>query len=109
MRIVDHQVRTSVAQQAADWFVRNRGKTVSAEERAAFVAWLKLSPLHIEEYLKTAVTSRDLHAAIDPMDLDIESLLRDARAEENVASVSILDRKLAEECEARSPGWQIHI
>jgi transmembrane sensor len=108
MSIVNHDVRNSVAQQAADWFVRNRDKSVSADDRAAFVAWLRLSPLHIEEYLKTAVTSRDLHAAIDPLDLDIESLLSDARAECNVASVSIWGRELPAKSEDR-PVWQIHM
>jgi transmembrane sensor len=107
MSIVNHDVRNSVAQQAADWFVRNRDKSVSADDRAAFVAWLRLSPLHIEEYLKTAVTSRDLHAAIDPLNLDIESLLSDARAECNVASVSIWGRELSAKSEER-PVWQIH-
>jgi transmembrane sensor len=86
------QVRRGIAQEAADWFVRNRGKAVSEMERAAFGSWLKSSPLHIEEYLKTAVMSRDLHAAIDPLDCDIESLLRQASADDSANTVSLWNR-----------------
>jgi transmembrane sensor len=108
MKIVDHPFRTSIAQQAADWFVRNRGKAVSDQDRAAFAAWLKLSPLHIEEYLKTAVTSRDLHAAVDPLQVDIDSLVRDARVEGQAAVVALRGRELPGQSEARS-GWQLHL
>ena len=48
-----------IAQQAADWFVANRAG-LSAREREDFAAWLKASPLHVEEYLGFAVIARDL-------------------------------------------------
>jgi transmembrane sensor len=108
MSDVDQQVRTSIAQQAADWFVRNRGKAVSAEERAGFVVWLKSSPLNIEEYLKTAVMSRDLHAAIDLLDCDIESLLKDARIDDSANTVSLWGRDQSEDLSTHS-GWRIKL
>jgi transmembrane sensor len=78
---VDDKTQLLIARQAAEWFVRNRGVVISAEDRARFAAWLRSSPLHIEEYLKTAVISRDLHAAIDTMDVDIEALLADVHSD----------------------------
>jgi transmembrane sensor len=88
MSVVDQRVRTSIAQEAAEWFVRNRSKAISEEERAAFGVWLKSSPLHIEEYLKTAVMSRDLHTATHSLDSDIESLIRDAHTDDAAHTVS---------------------
>jgi transmembrane sensor len=87
MRGADEKVRLSIAQEAADWFVRNRSKTVSAQEHAAFGRWLKSSPLHVEEYLKIAVIARDLHAAIDPVLPEFQSWLQNAQAEDNVTSL----------------------
>jgi len=59
MSINDERLRGLIAQQAADWFVVNRGE-LSAREREDFAAWLKASPLHVEEYLGLAVVARDL-------------------------------------------------
>jgi transmembrane sensor len=100
---LEQRIRVSIAQEAADWFVRNRGKAVSIEERAEFAAWLKSSPLHVEEYLKTAVMSRDLHEAIDPLEWDIESLLDQARAEVNSNAVARLNRNQPEDFQSEEP------
>jgi transmembrane sensor len=89
MRRDDEKVRLIIAQEAADWFVRNRSKSVSAQERAAFGLWLKSSPLHVEEYLKTAVIARDLHAAIDPSLPEFRSWLQDAQADDGNVTVLI--------------------
>jgi transmembrane sensor len=98
----DEQVRLGIAQEAADWFVRNRAKVVSAQERAAFGLWLKSSPLHIEEYLKTAVIARDLHAAIDPSHPEFQSWLQDAQADDNVTSLALRNRNQSEDLEVQA-------
>ena len=85
----DEEVRVSIAQEAAVWFVRNRAKAVSAQERAAFGLWLKSSPMHVEEYLKTAVIARDLHAAIDPSHPDFKSWLEDAQSDDETSVVPL--------------------
>jgi len=46
--------RSAIAQEAADWFVANRAG-LTAQERQSFTAWLKASPVHIEEYLALSV------------------------------------------------------
>lgn len=106
MSVVDQQVRTAIAQEAAEWFVRNRSKAVSEEERAAFGVWLKCSPLHIEEYLKTAVMSRDLHAATHSLDSDIESLIRDARTDDAANTVTLWSADTSQNLRTPSE-WQI--
>ena len=98
----DEEVRVSIAQEAAVWFVRNRAKAVSAQERAAFGLWLKSSPMHVEEYLKTAVIARDLHAAIDPSHPDFKSWLEDAQADDNVTSLVPRNRNQSENLEVQA-------
>ena len=45
------------------------------------MAWVKASPLHVEEYLGVALLARDLVAATDDPGLALESLLAAVRAE----------------------------
>jgi transmembrane sensor len=54
--------RDLVAQDAADWFLANRG-LLSAEERARFTGWLTASPLHVDEYLRIALIAHSLPQA----------------------------------------------
>jgi transmembrane sensor len=98
----NHQIRSAIAQEAAEWFVLNRGGAVSASDRSAFGAWLKTSPLHIEEYLKTAAMSRDLHAATDSLDIDIDSLILEARSDFDTGFVSLWSRGPVENPEIRA-------
>lgn len=77
----DRRLHSLVAAEAVDWFVRNRGRELSAEERVAFGAWLKSSPLHIEEYLRTAAMAQNLRAAVASMSVDMDALIAAARAE----------------------------
>jgi transmembrane sensor len=89
------QVRAVVAQQAADWLIANQGEIPDHSERAAFVAWLKASPIHVEEYLGVALVARDLRAAADDPEMSLESLLELARADAagNVVPVPALWRR----------------
>jgi transmembrane sensor len=81
------QSRDVIADEAADWFVANRGGSLERNSRAAFIAWLKASPLHVEEYLRIAAVARDLAAAADDPQVDVESLLAQAlREAENVVA-----------------------
>jgi transmembrane sensor len=85
----EEQVRTAVAQQAGTWFVANQTGSLEDAERAAFVAWLKASPVHVEEYLGVALVAHDLPAATDEPDLPLESLLEMARADDTNGVVSL--------------------
>ena len=85
----EEQVRTAVAQQAGTWFIVNQSGPLEQPERAAFVAWLKASPIHVEEYLGVALIAHDLPAAMDEPDLPLESLLEMARADDTNGVVSL--------------------
>ena len=46
----EEQVRAAIAEQAADWLVAN-DEGLDARQAAALAAWLKASPVHVEEFL----------------------------------------------------------
>jgi transmembrane sensor len=83
------QVRAVVAQQAADWFIANQDPALGHADRAAFFAWLKASPVHVEEYLGVALVARDLPAATDDPQVPLEPLLELARADADSNVLSI--------------------
>jgi transmembrane sensor len=72
------QVHDLVIQQAADWLVANRAE-LSARERESFAAWLKVSPVHVEEYLGVAAVARDLREACAELAASTDSLVALAR------------------------------
>ena len=79
--------RQYIAEQAADWFVRLRDGTPSAQDREAFSEWLLDSPIHMHEYLAIAQLFGDL-SHIDPnKEIDIESLLPADTENSNVISL----------------------
>lgn len=43
----------SVSDQAAEWFIRLKDRDLSAAERRKYVRWLKQSPNHIAEFMRT--------------------------------------------------------
>jgi transmembrane sensor len=63
MTPTNEQIRTAIAQQAAVWFLAHRTGPLPEQERREFMAWLRLSPLNIGEYLAVAGIARDLPAA----------------------------------------------
>ena len=76
------EVRIAAAGQAAEWFIANQEPAPDSTQRAAFVAWLKASPIHIEEYLGVALVGRDLHTAAEgDSDQALEALVKEACAE----------------------------
>jgi transmembrane sensor len=85
----EEQVRTAVAQQAGTWFITNQSGSLEQAERAAFVAWLKASPIHVEEYLGVALVAHDLAAAAEDSQLPLESLLELARADDTDGVVTL--------------------
>jgi transmembrane sensor len=89
MSVTNEQVRAGIAEQAAAWFVENRGGPLDAAARVDFTEWLRASPVHVQEYLAVAVLSRDLPAATNNPQASLESLLAAARADaDNVVSLT---------------------
>ena len=85
----EEQVRAAVAQQAGTWFIANQSGSLEQAERADFMAWLKASPIHVEEYLGVALVAHDLPAAAEDPQMPLESLLELARADDTDRVVPI--------------------
>jgi transmembrane sensor len=78
----DEQIRAAIAEQAAEWFVSNDERPLEGRESAALVAWLKTSPVNVEEFLGVTVIARDLReACVDPEE-SLEALVARARVDE---------------------------
>jgi transmembrane sensor len=92
MTASNERVRELIGQEAAEWFVINRG-AVTAKERHDFADWVRTSPVHVEEYLAISLVGRDLHAACANADETvIATLLARAQAEELTPRVSRRER-----------------
>jgi transmembrane sensor len=81
----DEKVRAAIAQQAGEWFVANEEGPLDARDSAALAAWLKTSPVHIEEFLGVSAIARDLKEARTDPEYSLEAILARARAEDDPA------------------------
>lgn len=95
----DEQILASIAEQAGAWFVENRCGPLNSEARASFIAWLRASPIHVQEYLGIAALAGDLAAAVNDPQVSPESLLAEARAD--VGNVVSFGRPLPTHTPAR--------
>jgi transmembrane sensor len=73
----------SIAEEAAEWFVANREDRLDAVQRGMFAAWLKTSPLHVEEYLGVALIARDLRQPAAHPAMSVDELVAHARGDES--------------------------
>ena len=78
----DEKIRAAIAEQAGDWFVGNDEGLTDGQESADLAAWLKTSPVHIEEFLGVSVVARDLREVRTHPDYSLEAILARARAED---------------------------
>jgi transmembrane sensor len=81
----EEQVRAAIAEQAGEWFVANEEGPLDARDSAALAAWLKTSPVHIEEFLGVSAIARDLKEARTDPEYSLEAILARARAEDDPA------------------------
>src|SRR5450432_2824038 len=79
----DEKIRAAIAEQAGEWFVANNEGPLDAADAAALAAWLKSSPVHVEEFLGVAAIARDLKAAGTDPEYSLEAILARARAKED--------------------------
>jgi transmembrane sensor len=71
----DADIRGAIAQQAGEWFVAHQTGSLDEESNAAFLAWLKASPVHVREYLGVARIANALPAAMGPAQVPLETFL----------------------------------
>jgi transmembrane sensor len=91
----DEKVRAAIAEQAADWLVAHDEGPLDARDSRALTAWLKASPVHVEEFLGVSVIARDLREAGTDPEYSLETVLARARAEDESAVHSLWPRLIA--------------
>jgi transmembrane sensor len=89
----NEQIRAAIAEQANEWFIENRCGPLDREASVRFVAWLKSSPVHVEEYLAAAAVATEMKTAARATQTPLETLL--ARARTAADSVVELEYPLA--------------
>jgi transmembrane sensor len=83
----DEDIRAAIAVQAGEWFLANQAGPLGDDESAAFLAWLKASPIHVGEYLGVARIAHYLPTAVGRPRVPLETYLEQARAsDERVVS-----------------------
>ena len=105
MKSHEEKTRAAIAEQAGEWFVSNDEGCLDAREAAALAAWLKASPLHIEEFLGVSAIARDLKATRYDPQYSIQAILARARAEEDSPVESLSQRSFGETGARASSGW----
>jgi transmembrane sensor len=85
----EQQIRSAIAQLAAEWYIANRSGALSDAKRGEFLAWLKSSPVHIEEYLAIAAIDRVLPQATDNPRIALEDLIERARDDHSAGVVGM--------------------
>lgn len=80
--------RQAVAEEAAKWLLA--APAADAAQRAAFVAWLKSSPLHVEEFLFATATLKELRASTAPDSEEMERVIAEALADGGASNVVAL-------------------
>lgn len=89
MTATDPQIRHAITQAAAAWYVAHRASPLSEADRTEFLAWLKASPMHIEEYLGVAALERSLAASLDAPFPSVDDWVALARAEPSTNVVQL--------------------
>jgi transmembrane sensor len=105
MSVSEQRVRDLITQQAADWFVANRAE-LTEQQRDAFSAWLRASPIHVEEYLGVALTARDMKEACAFPDNSIDAVVARARAEGSTLIQPVWPRLMAPLSDLFAFNWQ---
>lgn len=77
-------VRALAARQAAQWLVEQGRGALPPQRERDFLRWLRLSPLHLSEYLRMGALEQRLGEATRLVTTPLDRLVADARAAEDV-------------------------
>jgi transmembrane sensor len=82
MNANEERVRLAIAEQAGEWLVANDERPLSTRDAEALTAWLRTSPVHVEEFLGVSMVGRDLKAVASDPEFSIAAVVAAARAED---------------------------
>jgi len=88
----EKQVRAAIAEQAGEWLVASDEGPLDARDAMALAAWLRASPVHVEEFLGVSAIARDLKGARTDPEYSLEAVLARARAEDDAPAQSLWSR-----------------
>jgi transmembrane sensor len=100
MNISVDKSRVAIAEQAAAWFVTHRAAPLDERQRLQFFAWLKASPIHVEEYLSIAALESSLSAATEDPEISLDALLEAAHRD---TPAQVVDLRSGRPASARPP------
>lgn len=75
MQIQDEKMRRLIAQQAAQWHVVNTDGALSAQQADEFMRWLRMSPMHVAEYLAMSELVGEISAVAKQSRDDVDDVL----------------------------------
>src|SRR5580704_10287843 len=101
----DEQIRAAIVEQAAEWLVANDEQPLAARESAALAAWLKASPVHVEEFLGVSVVARDLREAAADAEYSVAMVVARARADGDAAVQPLWPRLITPARSVSSRAW----
>lgn len=101
----EEQVRAAIAEKAGEWFVANDEGPLDAQDSAALAAWLKTSPVHIEEFLGVSTIARDLKEASTDSEYSLEAILARARAADDAPVQPLRSRVIEAARDRTSARW----
>jgi transmembrane sensor len=105
MTLNEEQVRAAIAEQAAEWLVASDEGAMDARDAAALAAWLKTSPVHVEEFLGVSTIARDLREARVEPEYALDAILARARAKEDAPVRAFWPRVVEAVRDAVSGRW----
>lgn len=87
-----------IVDEAAEWAVRVDAGPLSEAEKAELAAWLKASPIHLEEFMLAAATLAGIAQTDPDLTIDIAGLL-----DESGAEIVALSSATSEQSDASQP------
>jgi transmembrane sensor len=91
----EEHIRTAIAEQAGEWFVSHDEGPLDERDSEALAAWLKASPIHVEEFLRVSVIARDLRKIGAHPEFSLDAVISCARAENDTPVQPLWPRIIA--------------
>lgn len=113
MSLTDERIADAIIEQALEWHMRHRDGELSPAAKAAFMQWLRQSPLNVREYLEIARMAGHLPQALASMPADVAEkvdfdaanvvFLRDEREMSPLPEAAPSEEALVPKSRARRP------